>query len=79
VRNSRSTAARRWLLAPALALALAVVAALLFTWPLLREPRLHIVPAFVHVLVAWAAVVGVLWWISSHPTPDDAGSRDRDA
>ena len=79
MRNSRSTLARRGLLAPSLALALAVAAGLLFTWPLLREPRLHVLPAFIHVLVAWAVVVGVLWWISGRPMVEDADSRDRDA
>ena len=79
MRNSRSTLARRGLLAPSLALALAVVAGLLFTWPLLREPRLHVVPAFVYVLVAWAVVVGVLWWISGRPMVEDADPRGRHA
>ena len=77
--NARSRPARRGLLAPALALALAVVAALLFAWPLLREPRLTILPAFIHVLAGWAVVVGMLWSISRRPTPEDAGSRDGDA
>ncbi|HEX7623457.1 MAG TPA: hypothetical protein VF400_07775 [Anaeromyxobacteraceae bacterium] len=79
MRDSRSTLARRGLLAPSLALALAVVAGLLFTWPLLREPRLHVLPAFIHVLVAWAVVIGALWWISGRPMVEDADSRDRDA
>ena len=79
MRISRSTHARRGLLAPALALALAVVAVLLFTWPLLREPRLQLLPAFIHVLAAWAGVVGALWWLSRRPTPEDVGSGDRDA
>jgi hypothetical protein len=78
VRSSRSTHARR-ALTPALALALAVVAVLLFAWPLLRVPRLHLVPAFMHVLAAWAVVVGMLWWISRRSTPEDADSGDRDA
>jgi hypothetical protein len=79
VRNSRSTPERRGLLAPSLALALAVVAGLLFTWPLLREPRLHVLLAFIHVLVAWAVVVGALWWISGRPMVEDADSRGRHA
>lgn len=79
MRSSRSTLARRGLLAPSLALALAIVAGLLFTWPLLREPRLHVLPAFIHVLVAWAVVIGALWWISGRPMVEDADSRDRDA
>jgi hypothetical protein len=79
VRTSRSTPARRGLLAPSLALSLAVVAVLLFTWPLVREPRLHVLPAFIYMLVAWAVVVGVLWWISGRPMVEDADSRDRDA
>jgi hypothetical protein len=55
------------------------VAGLLFTWPLLREPRLHVLTAFIHVLVAWAVVVGVLWWISGRPMVEDADSRGRHA
>ncbi len=77
MRSSRSTHPKR-VLTPALALALAVLALLLFTWPLLREPRLHVVSAFIHVLAAWAAVVGALWWISRRPTADDPGSGERD-
>ena len=75
---SRSPHAGRKLLAPALAVALAVVALLLFTWPLVREPRLHVVQAFLHVLGAWAAVVGMLGWISRRATAEDAGPGERD-
>jgi hypothetical protein len=75
---SRSPHAGRKLLAPALAVALAVVAFLLFTWPLAREPRLHVVQAFLHVLAAWAVVVGTLGWISRRPTAEDVGSGERD-
>ena len=35
--------------------------------------------AFIHVLVAWAVVVGVLWWISGRPMVEDADSRGRHA
>jgi hypothetical protein len=65
-------------LTPALAVALAVIAVLLFAWPLAREPRLQLLVAFVHVLVAWAAVVGVLWWISRFPAPPRPRGEDRD-
>jgi uncharacterized membrane protein YdjX (TVP38/TMEM64 family) len=78
VRISRSPHAGRKLLAPALAVALAVVAFLLFTWPLVREPHLHVVLAFVHVLGAWAAVVAMLGWISRRPTAEDASTGERD-
>lgn len=78
MRFSRSTRPRRGLLTPALALALAAAALLLFTWPLLREPRLHVIQAFLHVLAAWAVVVGVLGWISRRPTADDTGAGEHD-
>jgi hypothetical protein len=79
VRLSRSTHPRRGLLAPALALALAGAALLLFTWPLLREPHLHVLRAFLHVLVAWGAVVGTLGWISRRPTAEDGSVGEHDA
>ena len=78
MRISRSTHPRRTRLTPALAVALAIVAILLFAWPLAREPRLPVLLAFVHVLVAWAAVVGSLWWISRFPTPARPRGEERD-
>ena len=49
---------------PALAAAFAVLALLLFAWPLARTPRLHVALAFVHVFIAWVVVVIVLGWLS---------------
>ena len=39
---------------------LLVTGLLLFTWPFVRVPRLHLVPAFLHLLAAWALVVAGL-------------------
>jgi hypothetical protein len=33
---------------------------LLFTWPFVRAPRFHLVPAFLHLLGAWVLVVAAL-------------------
>jgi hypothetical protein len=42
------------------AVGLLVVAALLFTWPFVRVPRFHVVPAYLHLVAAWALVVAAL-------------------
>lgn len=34
-----------------------VVGVLVFAWPFVRVPRFHLVPAFVHLVVAWALVL----------------------
>lgn len=34
-----------------------VAGVLVFAWPFVRVPRFHLVPAFVHLLIAWAFVV----------------------
>ncbi len=79
MRNSRATHPPRARLTAALAVALAVAALLSFAWPLEREPRLHVVLAFIHVLAAWAVVVGVLAWLSRLRMPEDPGGEGRDA
>lgn len=34
-----------------------VAGVLVLAWPFVRAPRLHLVPAYVHVVVAWALVI----------------------
>jgi hypothetical protein len=78
VRLSRSMRTRRARLTPALALALAVTALLLFAWPLARQPPLHLLPAFLHVLAVWAVIVVALWWVSRLPLGARPGPEERD-
>ena len=40
---------------------LLVTGLLLFTWPFVRVPRLHLVPAYLHLLGAWALIVAGLF------------------
>jgi len=50
----------RWRLAlrqPSFPRALAIVAVLLFCWPLVRVPRLGLGEAWVHLTVSWAFVI----------------------
>ncbi len=44
----------------AFAAGLLASALLLFTWPFVRVPRLHLVPAFLHLLAAWVLTVAAL-------------------
>lgn len=62
----------------AVAVALAVLAALLFTWPFVRQPRFHLVPAYVHLMVAWALVIAGLAILARalRRRPRAAGRRD---
>lgn len=39
---------------------LLIAGLLVFTWPFVRVPPLHVVPAFLHLLVAWALLVAGL-------------------
>ena len=48
----------------AFAAALLVGGLLLFTWPFVRVPPLHVVPAFLHLAGAWALVVAGLALLS---------------
>lgn len=48
---------RRVLRQRAFAASFLVVGVLVFAWPFVRVPRFHLVPAFVHLVVAWALVV----------------------
>jgi hypothetical protein len=43
---------------------LLVTGLLLFTWPFVRVPRLHLVPAYLHLLAAWVLVVAALALLS---------------
>ncbi len=59
------------------AVGLFVIGLLLFTWPFVRVPPLHLVPAFLHLLGAWALVlVGLA--VMSHALGRRA-RKDRDA
>jgi hypothetical protein len=44
----------------AFAAALLFAGLLLFTWPFVRVPPLHVVPAFLHLIGAWALVIAGL-------------------
>ena len=59
----------------AFASALLVVGLLLFTWPFVRVPPLHVVPAFLHLLGAWAIVVAGLALLARAVGPERG--RDR--
>lgn len=50
---------------PAFAAVLAVLALLVFTWPLARDPPLTLGEAFVHLFGAWIAAVVALLRMSS--------------
>ena len=56
-----------------------VAGVLVFAWPFVRAPRLPLVPAFVHLVVAWALMVIGLAAMSralSHAEPDAGGAED---
>lgn len=61
------------------ALSLLATALLLFTWPLVRVPRLHLVPAYLHLLAAWTLVVAALVVMSRALSRSRARPGDRDA
>jgi hypothetical protein len=58
------------------AVGLLMVGLLLFTWPFVRSPRFHIVPAFLHLLGAWAVVIAALGLLSRALAASTRG-RDR--
>lgn len=62
----------------AVAVALAVLAALVFTWPFVRQPRFHLVPAYLHLIAAWALVVAALAVLARalRRRPRPGGRRD---
>jgi hypothetical protein len=56
-----------------------VAGLLLFTWPFVRVPRFHLVPAFLHLSVSWALIVVGLWAMAralSREEPGDGGADD---
>lgn len=61
------------------AVSLLAAALLLFTWPLVRGPRLHLVPAYLHLLAAWTLVVAALLVMSRAVRRSRARPGDRDA
>ncbi len=62
----------------AFAVAFLVAGLALFTWPFVRVPPLPLVPAFLHLLGAWALVVLGLWRMSRAlaPGPPPADGED---
>ena len=50
-----ASAIRRVLGQRAFAAGFLVAGVLVFSWPFVRAPRLHLVPAFAHLVVAWAS------------------------
>jgi hypothetical protein len=58
--DGRGSRAASWLARPAAAVLLAVVALLVLTWPFVRSPPLGLAASYVHLLVAWALLVGAL-------------------
>lgn len=59
----------------AFAFGLLVTGLLLFTWPFVRVPRFHVVPALLHLLGAWAVVIAALGLLATALT---ASARGRD-
>jgi len=64
---------------PALAWALGVLASFLFSWPLMRVPRLTLGLASLHLFASWAAGIVVLLWMSRRLGDDCERTGDRDA
>jgi hypothetical protein len=61
----------------AFAAALVVAGALVLTWPFVRIPRFHLVPAYLHLLGAWLLLVVALVALAgalrrARPEDDDA-------
>ncbi|WP_242342772.1 hypothetical protein [Anaeromyxobacter terrae] len=70
---------RRVLRQRAFAVAFLVAGVLVFTWPFVRAPALQLVPAFVHLVVAWGLVVLGLAAMAralSRGEPDAGGDED---
>jgi hypothetical protein len=63
---------------PAFAVALSVLAALLFCWPFVHVPRLSLWHAYLHLFGSWAAVNVALWWMSrcQGRQTEEQGGRD---
>jgi hypothetical protein len=61
------------------AVSLLVTALLLFTWPFVRVPRLHLVPAYLHLVAAWTLVIGALIVLSRAVRRSRTRTGDRDA
>ncbi len=57
---------------------LLVTGLLLFTWPFVRVPRFHLVPAYLHLLGAWVLVVAGLVVLSRALDPSRTRAGDRD-
>jgi hypothetical protein len=66
-RPSRRRAFAAWVL---------VTGLLLFTWPFVRVPRFHVVPAWLHLLGAWALVVAALAALARALGREEAEDRD---
>lgn len=59
----------------ALALVVLVGGALLFTWPFVRMPRFHVVPAYLHLVGSWVLVVVALAILARALRPRGAPRR----
>jgi len=66
-----------WRTRPATAAVLIVTALLLFTWPLVRTPRLDLAESYVHLLGVWAALVCALLAVARALRPRDGPRGDR--
>lgn len=53
-----------------------VAGLLLFTWPFVRVPRFHLVPAFFHLSVSWALIVVGLWAMARALAREDEGEGE---
>ncbi len=74
-RTPTGSGARTWQ-QPAFAATLAVIALLVFTWPLVLDPPPTFGEAFAHLFGAWAVVVFAAWRLSSALRVESEGSGD---